>query len=53
VNAAERFKLLHGRYRPPRYRLGKKLFCEMRGRVPVCRIADGLIPRPSSKAAPP
>ncbi len=43
---ADRFKLLHGPYRTPRCRLGKKLFCEMRGWVTVTRISDAPIPWP-------
>ena len=44
----ERFKLLHGPYRAPRCRLGKKLFCEIRGWVPVRPISAGRIPWPKT-----
>jgi hypothetical protein len=46
MNDAERFQLLHGPYRQPRYRLGGKLFCERRGWVPATRISDAPIPWP-------
>src|SRR5947209_601829 len=48
MNDAERVKLLRGPYQPPRYRLGKKLFCQIRGRVTVRRISDGPIPWPQT-----
>ena len=48
MNDADRFKLLHGPYRPPRCRLGKKLFCEIRGWVVVKRISDGRIQWPQT-----
>src|SRR5437762_843923 len=42
----ERFKLLHGPYRLPRCRIGRKLFCEIRGWVTVARMSGGRIPWP-------
>jgi hypothetical protein len=42
----ERFKLLHGPYHPPRYRLGGFLHCAVRGKVKVRRIGAGRIPWP-------
>jgi hypothetical protein len=48
VNRRERVKLLFGPYRQPRCRLGKKLFCEIRGWVPVRRISAGRIPWPQT-----
>src|SRR5262249_28041256 len=50
VTDAERFKLLHGPYRPPRCRVGGWLTCEVRGRVQVKAISDGRIPCPMTKA---
>jgi hypothetical protein len=44
----KRFKLLHGPYKPPRCWLGKKLFCKVRGWVPVRRISAGRIPWPET-----
>jgi hypothetical protein len=41
----DRLKLL-GSYRPPRCRLGSKLFCEIRGWVEVTRVSDGPISWP-------
>jgi hypothetical protein len=43
-----RHKLLFGPYTMPRCRLGKKLFCEIRGWVPVKRISNGRIPWPQT-----
>ncbi len=42
----ERFKLLHGPYTPPRYQLGKVLFCEIRGWCVVKAVTRGRIPWP-------
>ena len=43
MNDADRFKLLHGPFRSPRCRIGGKLFCEVRGWVPVRAMSDGRI----------
>lgn len=43
-----RFKLLHGPYQAPRCRLGRKLFCEIRGWVPVQRFSAGRIAWPQT-----
>ena len=43
MDDADRFKLLHGPYRCPRCRIGSKLFCEVRGWVPVRAMSDGRI----------
>src|SRR4029077_7533342 len=48
MNDADRFRLLYGPYLTPRCRLGKKLFCEIRGWVPVRRISAGRIPWPQT-----
>jgi hypothetical protein len=45
----ERFKLLHGPYRMPRCRIGKRLVCKVRGEVIVCAISAGRIPWPIGK----
>src|SRR5436853_3546745 len=50
MNDTDRLKLLYGPYRPPRCRLGKKLFCEIRGWVEVRRISDARIPWPQTIA---
>ena len=49
MNDAERFKLLHAPYRPPRCRVGGKLFCLVRGWVTVLQISAGPIPWPVAK----
>jgi hypothetical protein len=47
---SERFKLLYGPYRSPKYRLGDKLPCEYVGReVKVIGISDGRIPWPCAR----
>jgi hypothetical protein len=46
----DRFKLLRGPCKAPRCRVGKKLFCEIRGWVPVRRISAGRIPWPPTIA---
>src|SRR5271163_586290 len=33
MDDSDRLKLLHGPYKPPRCRIGQKLFCELRGWV--------------------
>jgi len=47
--AVDRFKLLHGPYRPPKTRRDAKLFCEVRGTVTVGGYHDGPIPWPRVK----
>lgn len=46
MNVRERYKLLHGPYAPPRCRVGRKLFCEIRGWVAVAGMSGGGIPWP-------
>lgn len=46
MDDANRFRLLYGPYRQPRYTLGDKLFCVLRGWVKVTRVSDALIPWP-------
>jgi hypothetical protein len=42
VDDTERFRLLR-RYRTPRFRIGKKVFCEIRGEVTICGMNDAPI----------
>jgi hypothetical protein len=49
---SERYKLLHGPYHPPRYRVGTPLFCEMRGSATVRGISAGRIPWPETTPSP-
>ncbi len=46
ANHAERFKLLHGPYHPPRAHPGEKLICRIRGAVKVGGYTDARIPWP-------
>jgi hypothetical protein len=45
---AERFRLL-GKYRTPRFRVGQKVVCEIRGDVTLCGINDAPILWPIGK----
>lgn len=47
---AERFQLIGGPYRQPRYRVGQKLFCEVRGMVTVLGVSNAPIPWPMTKS---
>jgi hypothetical protein len=49
MNDADRFKLLFGPYRTPRFRYGKVVFCEVRGEVTICGLSDAPIPWPIGK----
>src|SRR5262245_26036013 len=49
MHDADRFKLLHGPYLPPRCLLGGRLECEVRGEVVVCGLTDARIPWPVGK----
>jgi hypothetical protein len=49
IRDAERYKLLHGPYHPPRCRVGKWLTCTVRGRMNVCGMSDGRIPWPMTR----
>jgi hypothetical protein len=42
---AERFRLL-GKYRTPRFRIGQRVLCQLRGRVVITGITDAPIPWP-------
>ncbi len=46
---ADRFRLVHGPYRPPAARPGDVLLCEVRGEVVVCGLTAGRIPWPAGK----
>jgi hypothetical protein len=46
---SERFKLLHGPYGAPRWPLGKRVFCEMRGWVKFTGMSAGRIQWPCAK----
>jgi hypothetical protein len=46
---SDRFKLIHGPYRPPKVKRGDKLFCEIRGTVTVGGYSDSPIPWPRMK----
>jgi hypothetical protein len=46
VTDADRFRLL-GKYRTPRYRIGQKVRCQVRGKVVI--TPDGLGERPWSE----
>ncbi len=48
VRKADKVKLLYGPYQSPRTRIGKKLFCEIRGTVRVVVFHDGPIPWPKA-----
>lgn len=50
MNDADRFRLLHGPYRPPRCRVGRTLCCELRGDVRVTGYSDGPLPWPAGHA---
>jgi hypothetical protein len=45
----ERFKLLFGPYRTPRFRYGNAVFCDVRGEVTICGLSDAPIPWPVGK----
>jgi hypothetical protein len=46
---AERFRLL-GKYKTPRFRIGQRVLCEVRGEVTICGLTDAPIPWPMGKA---
>ncbi len=43
---AERFRLIRGPYRPPRYKIGSWIVCRLRGRVKVVGMTDAPIQWP-------
>jgi hypothetical protein len=46
---ADRFRLLFGPYRTPRFRYGRTVLCEVRGEVIIVGLSDGPIPWPVGK----
>jgi hypothetical protein len=48
MDDTERLRLL-GKYRTPRFRYGRKVFCEVRGEVTICGLSDAPIPWPIGK----
>jgi hypothetical protein len=49
MDDADRFQLLFGPYRTPRFRYGEVVFCEVRGEVTLCGLTDAPIPWPVGK----
>lgn len=49
---ADRFKLLHGPYRPPHCCIGGWLTCAVRGRVKVHAISDAPVQWPMTRQFP-
>jgi hypothetical protein len=45
MDDAERFRLL-GKYRTPRFRIGQRVLCEVRGVVVITGMTDAPIPCP-------
>jgi hypothetical protein len=45
---SERFRLL-GKYRTPRFRIGRTVFCEVRGEMVITAMTDAPIPGPVGK----
>ncbi|MCE9532750.1 MAG: hypothetical protein K8T89_16760 [Planctomycetes bacterium] len=46
MTESDRFKLLFGPYKPPRFRYGKVVSCEVRGEVVIVGMSAGRIPWP-------
>jgi hypothetical protein len=46
MNDADRLKLLHGRYRPRKCRVGRYVRCRVRGKIKVRSFSDAPIPWP-------
>jgi hypothetical protein len=46
---ADRYRLLFGPYRTPRFRYGKAVFCDVRGEVVICGLSDAPMPWPVGK----
>jgi hypothetical protein len=46
MNDADRYQLLHGSYRTPRFRYGAKVLCEVRGEPTICGLTEAPIPWP-------
>jgi hypothetical protein len=50
VTDADRFRLLFGPYRAPRFRYGRRVLCEERGEVIIVGLSDGPGIGPSASA---
>jgi hypothetical protein len=48
MDDAERFRLI-GKYRTPRFRIGRRVLCEVRGEVVITGMTDAPIPWPVGK----
>jgi hypothetical protein len=48
MDDADRFRLL-GKYRTPRFRIGRTVFCEVRGEMVITGMTDAPIPWPVGK----
>jgi hypothetical protein len=48
MDDTERLRLL-GKYKTPRFRYGRKVFCEVRGEVTICGLSGAPIPWPIGK----
>lgn len=46
----DRFKLLFGPYKTPRFRYGQRVFCELRGWVKIVGLTEARIPWPKCRA---
>jgi len=44
MKQSDRFKLYFGPYKTPRFKYGKKVWCEYRGWVRIVGLTDGQIP---------
>src|SRR5579872_1403267 len=49
MTSHDRFKLLFGPYRTPRFKYGDLVFCELRGWVKITGLTDGRIPWPTCR----
>jgi hypothetical protein len=50
MDDAERIRLL-GKYRPPRFRIGQRVSCLVRGEMVITGMTDAPIPWPAGKPA--
>jgi hypothetical protein len=49
MDDTDRFKLLFGPYKTPRFRVGGRVRCEVRGEVKVCGLSEARIPCPLAR----
>src|SRR5262245_35251072 len=49
MTESDRFKLLRGPYKTPRFRYGQSVFCEHRGYVAIAGLRDLPIPWPTCR----